>query len=153
MARVAPGPQGEAPRAFGPPPRRDWLHKEAAAAPRSSRMSPDRVDVERERTLGLLGREGARRRVVEEPRVIRPAPVPALVAVVRGAAASSSPSLPHAASAASPAAPAAASACARVILGSTPPFYPSSRRSAALAARYPHIPCTPPPGGVEDEHR
>ena len=26
-----------------------------------------------------------------------------------------------------------------------------SRRKAARAAQYPHIPCTPPPGGVEDE--
>lgn len=25
--------------------------------------------------------------------------------------------------------------------------------SAARAAWYPHIPCTPPPGGVEDEQR
>src|SRR6266705_6389415 len=24
-------------------------------------------------------------------------------------------------------------------------------RKAALAAKYPHMPCTPPPGGVEDE--
>ena len=24
-------------------------------------------------------------------------------------------------------------------------------RNAAFAAKYPHIPCTPPPGGVDDE--
>lgn len=29
----------------------------------------------------------------------------------------------------------------------------SSRRRAARAARWPHMPCTPPPGGVEAEHR
>jgi hypothetical protein len=28
-----------------------------------------------------------------------------------------------------------------------------SRRSAALAARCPHMPWTPPPGGVDDEQR
>ena len=29
--------------------------------------------------------------------------------------------------------------------------YLRSLRKAARAAQYPHIPCTPPPGGVEDE--
>jgi len=29
----------------------------------------------------------------------------------------------------------------------------SSSRRAAIAALYPHIPCTPPPGGVDDEQR
>jgi hypothetical protein len=29
----------------------------------------------------------------------------------------------------------------------------SRKRSAACAAWYPHIPCTPPPGGVEAEQR
>ena len=32
------------------------------------------------------------------------------------------------------------------------PAYQASR-NAAVAARYPHIPCTPPPGGVDDEQR
>ena len=30
---------------------------------------------------------------------------------------------------------------------------PKTRRSALSAAQYPHIPCTPPPGGVELEQR
>ena len=30
---------------------------------------------------------------------------------------------------------------------------PNSRRRADCAARWPHMPWTPPPGGVDDEHR
>lgn len=30
---------------------------------------------------------------------------------------------------------------------------PKTRRNTLRADQYPHIPCTPPPGGVEDEHR
>ena len=30
---------------------------------------------------------------------------------------------------------------------------PKRSRSAARADQYPDIPCTPPPGGVEAEHR
>jgi len=31
--------------------------------------------------------------------------------------------------------------------------HPRSRRRASRAALYPHMPCTLPPGGVDDEHR
>ena len=31
--------------------------------------------------------------------------------------------------------------------------YERKRDKASFAALYPHMPCTPPPGGVEDEHR
>ena len=38
--------------------------------------------------------------------------------------------------------------------GTPPPgMPPRSRRIASLAAFIPHMPCTPPPGGVADEHR
>src|SRR5215217_1445058 len=42
---------------------------------------------------------------------------------------------------------------ARVIGSERPPDTVSVLRNADRAAQYPGIPCTPPPGGVEDEQR
>ena len=42
--------------------------------------------------------------------------------------------------------------CQRRVPGALRPVHRSARASAARAACQPHMPCTPPPGGVDDEH-